>query len=100
MAGEAMGECPPMPRTLALVFLLVLALPGTAAAALKARGSVEQVQVTGAKRGAKLMLTGKGKTVTQRAGKLGGAVFRNVKPGRYRLRASASAVLSVRSAPP
>ena len=89
-----------MSRTLALALLLLLALPGTAAAALKARGSVEQVQVTGAKRGAKLMLTGKGKTVTQRAGKLGGAVFRNVKPGTYRLRGKRVRVLSDRSAPP
>ena len=80
-----------MPRTLALALLLVLALPGTAAAALKARGSVEQVHVTGAKRGAKLTLIDRsGRTRdTQRAGKLGGAVFRNVKPGRYRVQRQA-----------
>src|SRR4051812_48185837 len=62
----------------------------SAQAAVKARGSVEQVQVTGAKRGAKLALVNrKGKTVArQRAGRLGAAVFRGVKPGKgYRVRA-------------
>ena len=98
--GQRYGRVPAMSRTLALALLLLLALPGTAAAALKARGSVEQVQVTGAKRGAKLMLTGKGKTVTKRAGKLGGAVFRDLKPGSYRLRGKRVRVLSDRSAPP
>ena len=90
-----------MPRTLALALLLVLALPGTAAAALKARGSVEQVQVTGAKRGAKVTLVARGgKRVSQRAGTLGGAVFRNVKPGSYRVNGKRVRVLSDRSAPP
>ena len=66
------------------------ALAPPAQAAVKARGSVEQVQVTGAKRGAKLALVNrKGRVVKrQRAGRLGGAVFRAVKPGKgYRVRA-------------
>src|SRR5215217_8165576 len=61
----------------------------TAQAAVKARGSVEQVQVTGAKRGAKLALVNrKGRVVArQRAGRLGAAVFRGVKSGKgYRVR--------------
>ena len=91
-----------MPRTLALAFLLALALPATAAGALKARGSVEQVHVTGAKPGARLaLMDGGGRTRgSERAGKLGGAVFRSVKPGRYRVRGKRVRVLSTRSAPP
>ena len=40
-----------MPRTLALALLLAFAAPSTAAAALRVTGSVEQVHVTGARRG-------------------------------------------------
>ena len=59
------------------------------------------MHVTGAKRGAKLTLVARsGKRASQRAGKLGGAVFRNVKPGRYRVNAQRVRVLSDRSAPP
>jgi predicted acyl esterase len=89
-----------MPRTLALACLLLLALPGTAAAALEARGSVEQAYVTGAKRGAEVTLAGAGKRVTKRAGRLGGVVFRNVKPGAYRVGGKRVRVLPNRSAPP
>jgi predicted acyl esterase len=89
-----------MSRTLALALLLALALPSTAAAALNARGSVEQVHVTGAKPGTKLTLSGRGKVVTRRAGKLGGAIFRNVRPGTYRVGGKRVRVLSTRSAPP
>jgi predicted acyl esterase len=85
-----------MPRTFALALLLALVVPSTAAAALKAHGSVRQVYVTGAKKGAKITVAGR----TQRAGKLGAAVFRNVKPGTYRVRGKRVKVLSTRSAPP
>ena len=85
-----------MPRTLALAILLALAAPSTAAAALRVSGSVEQVHVTGARPGAKLMVGRR----TQRAGKLGGAVFRGVRPGVYRVRGKRVRVLSTRSAPP
>ena len=100
MAGNAMGESPAMSRTFALALLLVLAVPSTAAAALKARGSVEQVHVTGAKRGAKLTLVARsGKRASQRAGKLGGAVFRNVKPGRYRVQLASACACSPTARP-
>src|ERR1700709_816724 len=85
-----------MPRTLALAFLLALAVPSTAAAALDASGSVEQVHVTGARPGAKLTLGHR----SQRAGKLGGAVFRGVRPGVHRVGGKRVRVLSARSAPP
>ncbi|HMJ35525.1 MAG TPA: CocE/NonD family hydrolase [Baekduia sp.] len=76
---------------------------------LTARGSVEQVQVTGAAKGAQLTLFNRrGKRVdAQRAGALGGVVFREVAPGSgYRVRTRAGtttkpfAVLSQRSTPP
>jgi uncharacterized protein len=89
-----------MSRTVPLALLLALILPSTAVAALKAHGSVQQVYVTGAKKGARLTLTGKGKHVTRRAGKLGAFVFRNLKSGSYRLNAKRVRVLSARSAPP
>jgi predicted acyl esterase len=50
---------------------------------LTARGSAEQVQVTGATPGAKVKLRREGDTVQRRtAGELGGVVFRKVDPGR------------------
>ena len=66
------------------------------------RGSVEQVQVTGAKPGAKLILKRHGDGVgLQRAGALGGAVFRRVAPGGgYRVAGKRVRVLPNRSAPP
>jgi predicted acyl esterase len=93
------------------VAVTIVALVATAssahAAAPTARGSVEQVQVTGARHGARLALLDRhGHTrATQRAGRLGGAVFRGVAPGRgYRVRQGAartrpSTVLTTRSAP-
>jgi predicted acyl esterase len=93
-----------MPRTLALALVLVLisaalVSPSTAAAAFSARGSVEQVHVTGARPGARVTLVGR-QDRSQRAGKLGGAVFRHVRPGSYRVRSKHVRVLSTRSAPP
>ena len=97
---------------LALSLLLacaLLAFTATAArAAVTPRGSVEQVQVTGAKHGGKLsLLNRRGATVQKRrADSLGGLVFRDVKPGAgYRVLQGSAAtravtVLSDKSAPP
>ena len=91
-----------MRRTfVALLALAILFMPAAAEAKVKARGSVEQVYVTGAKRGAKLTLMRKGHRVArQRAGRLGAAVFRNVKPGHYRLAGKRIRVLRNISKPP
>ena len=76
---------------------------------LSARGSVEQVQVTDATPGARVMLLRHGEKVdAQRAGELGGVVFRHVEPGRgYRVsepsaggRTQKLRVLTPRSKPP
>src|SRR3954470_2791397 len=98
-----------MRRAIVLSLLALAALPATTSAAgLTARGSAEQVQVTGAKRGQKLELLDRRHRVVSRAraGKLGGAIFRSVKPGHgYRVRRGKQrtapfAVLSTRSKPP
>jgi predicted acyl esterase len=98
-----------MSRALVLAILVVALAAGSAqGATLTLRGSVEQVQVTGAKpRAALALLSRRGRVVaTQRAGKLGGAIFRDVTPGRgYRVRvrgkrSRAVRVLSTSSAPP
>ncbi len=93
----------------------VLALLGTSATAaaaptFTARGSVEQVYVTGLATGARMsLLNSAGATVaTQQASSLGGLLFRNVPPGSgYRVRPAAGGeasgpltVLSTRPAPP
>ncbi len=75
------------------------------AAGFTARGSAMQVDVTGAGPGAKLeLLNSHRKTVaTARVNSLGGAVFRDIKPGtKYKVRGRAGSitVLSNRSAPP
>ena len=85
-----------MPRTFALAILLALLVPSTAAAAFKAHGSARQVYVTGAKPGTKVTVG----RVTKRAGRLGGIVFRGVKPGTYMVRGKQVRVFSDRSAPP
>jgi predicted acyl esterase len=91
-----------MRRTSAAVLALAIVLiPAAAEGKVKARGSVEQAYVTGAKRGVKLTLTRNGHRVArQRAGRLGAAVFRHVKPGRYRLAGKRIKVLPDRSKPP
>jgi predicted acyl esterase len=85
---------------------MLFVLPATAGAAvLTAHGSVQQVYVLGARPGERLTLfNARGHTVSvQRAGPLGGAVFRGVAPGPgYRV-GEASPTLTVlpdRSAPP
>ncbi len=97
--------------------LTALAIPGSAGAAsnaskapaFSARGSAEQVDVTGLSPGDEAKLVAKsGKLVdTRKAGSLGGIVFRKVKPGSgYRVKGPGGeksgklTVLTTRSAPP
>jgi len=96
----------------AVLGLLLSAGAGTAAAAkakFTARGSVEQVYVTGATAGEQLTLVdGAGATVaTRQVNSLGGTLFRNVTPGSgYLVRGANNAesdpltVLTTQSAPP
>jgi uncharacterized protein len=81
------------------------------AGALTARGSVEQVQVSGVRPGARVTLVGgpQRHAQTRRAGSLGGVIFRHVAPATgYRVRthdqhvkqSGRLRVLSRRSAPP
>jgi predicted acyl esterase len=88
-----------MRRTsVALAVLATVLVPVASAHAVTVRGSVNQVQVTGAKPGSKLVLRRHGKRVAgQRAGTLGAAVFREVRAGRgYTLRGKRFRVLSAR----
>jgi predicted acyl esterase len=92
--------------------VLLFALPlasASAQVAFTARGSVEQVHVTGANPGQQLrLINGGGKVVrTQRAGSLGGIVFRRLQPGGgYHVRqgngqqSPSLRVLTDQSAPP
>ena len=82
---------------------LALAVPASAGAAVQARGSVNQVDVTGVRPGAKVTLTRAGRPIaTRRAGALGGALFRGVAAGGgYQVdRSRPLGVLPDRSAPP
>ncbi len=107
-----------MPERL-MVALLVTAVfavaPATALARLTAGGSVQQVYVTGASPGERLVLVNRhgAAVASQTAGSLGGAIFRGLRPGPgYRVRPAADAgagvgpatravtVLPDRSAPP
>src|SRR4029079_11479908 len=101
----------PVMRGLALALCALvgsLALAGGAEARLVARGSVKQVQVTGVKAHARVVLLGRAgrKVQSRKADALGGLVFRGVKPGRgYRVKSGSSrsarfTVMSTRSAPP
>jgi uncharacterized protein len=100
----------PLAGLFALAVLLASAAYAPAARAFTARGSVEQVQVTGAKPGTRLVLVDRrdGQVAARRAGSLGAALFRQVKPGAgYRVRlksggaqSAAFRVLPDRSAPP
>jgi predicted acyl esterase len=96
-------------RRLVLLTIVLLSLAGAdaAPAAPAASGSVEQVHVTGAKPGARVVLLRDGRVAgAKRAGPLGGVVFRRITPGRgYRVRSrgrttAALRVLPDRSAPP
>jgi predicted acyl esterase len=92
--------------------IVAAGLPAVASAAsvLSVHGSVEQVYLTGARPGEKLVLLNRrGNSVAVRAaGPLGGLIFRSVKPGAgYRVRPAAGGatsapvvVMSDRSAPP
>jgi predicted acyl esterase len=87
-----------MRRTFVALAAAATLVPVASAQAVTVRGSVNQVQVTGAKPGSKLVLRRHGRKVrAQRAGELGGAVFRNVKAGRgYTLRGKRLRVLSAK----
>ena len=78
-----------MAGLLASAVLLICAAYAPAAYAFTARGSVEQVQVTGAKAGTRLVLIDRrgGQVAARRAGSLGAALFRHVRAGGgYRVR--------------
>lgn len=69
--------------------LLLLAVPATAQAAFKARGSIEQAYVLGAKKGQRLqLLDARGQMVAVgRADRFGSKIFRELRPGvGYRVR--------------
>ena len=99
-----------MAGLLALAVLLIAAAYAPTAQAFTARGSVEQVQVTGAKAGTRLVLIDRrgGQVAVRRAGSLGAALFRHVRAGGgYRVRPRSGGaqsppfrVLPDRSAPP
>lgn len=95
---------------LALASVWAGASPAAAAGAFRARGSAEQVDVTGARAGGQLVLShGARRVATKRADALGGALFRDMPPGSgYRVslggagggHSGSITVLSLRSAPP
>ena len=95
--------------TIVLAMLLLAFAPRADAGSttLTARGSAEQVQVTGATPGATVKLIRDGSTVASKpGGELGGVVFRKVTPGSgYTVRSAGTTtpslkVLSTRSKPP
>ncbi|MCW2968851.1 MAG: CocE/NonD family hydrolase [Solirubrobacteraceae bacterium] len=97
-------------RRLLVVTVLVLTaavFASTASAKLVPRGSAEQVLVTGAKHGARVVLVDRHSVTTAaaKADSLGGVMFRQIKPGKgYRVRqghtlSRAVTVYSTRSAP-
>lgn len=103
----------PLPLHILAIFATAVAVctclltAATASAALVARGSAEQVQVTGAETGRKVSLILDGKQVDSRsAGSLGGAIFRRVEPGAgYAVRSAGETtkkfrVLTTRATPP
>jgi uncharacterized protein len=93
-----------------VLVLLVTSASAAAAPTFSARGSVEQVYVTGLAPSARMsLLNSAGKTVaTRQANSLGGLLFRNVPPGSgYRVRPAAGGeasgpltVISAQPAPP
>jgi uncharacterized protein len=111
---EGSGRARSVGRALAFAGLLAMLLAlaagpaGAATPTFTARGSAEQIDVTGLGGGARASLhSAAGRTVaTQRADALGGLLFRNVRPGSgYRVlaqggRSGPLTVLSNGSAPP
>jgi len=101
--------CGLLALALLAALLLSTASAGAATAPFTARGSAEQVDVTGATPGQQLALLKGSKVVqTRKAGSLGAVLYRNVHAGKgYRVRAVAGGattksftVLSGRPAPP
>jgi len=69
-----------------LVAFAVWLVASASASVFTAQGSEEQVYVTGLTPNAQVLLKGHGKTITGNADSEGGALFRNVKPGKgYRV---------------
>ena len=95
---------------LAGIALALVFASSASAATFNARGSVEQVYVTGLPAGAGISLldSGSGVVETRNANQRGGALFRNVSPGSgYRVRLDSTSetsdpltVLTTQSAPP
>jgi hypothetical protein len=95
---------------LGCALLALLLVPGTAAAAIDAHGSVEQVYATGLAPGAQVSLydSGGAAVATREANQLGGVLFREVAPGSgYTVGLTANGpespplqVLTTQSAPP
>jgi predicted acyl esterase len=68
--------------TLVLVALLALAGPTAANAALKARGSINEAYVLGAKKGKRLQLLQAGRVIAAgKADRFGSKIFRELRPG-------------------
>jgi predicted acyl esterase len=69
--------------TLIALALLAVAAPGTAGAALKARGSIDQAYVLGAKKGKRVqLLDASGRVVAAgRTDRFGSKIFRGLRPG-------------------
>jgi predicted acyl esterase len=69
-----------------LAVFAVWLLTAASASAFSAQGSEEQVYATGLAPNARVLLKGHGQTITENADSLGGALFRDVKPGKgYRV---------------
>jgi uncharacterized protein len=101
--GETAPDAAPRSRAVAagiastVAALVVLLAAAASASAFNARGSVDQVYVTGLAANAQAaLLSGGGATVsTQEADSLGGLLFRNVKPGKgYRVRVTSTGEVS------
>jgi predicted acyl esterase len=77
------GLATPVRLTLIALALLALALPASASAALKARGSINQAYVLGAKKGKRVqLLNGNGRVIAAgRPDRFGSKIFRELRPG-------------------
>ncbi len=108
-SGSRRGRAALSATLVCVAFGGIAAAPAIAAPDFEARGSVEQVYVTGADPGAQLSLVRNGKVLqTKRVNEQGGLLYRKVKPGQgYRVKPAgggeaspALRVLSTKSAPP
>ena len=110
VSAAARRVSPGISVLLAGIALALVFASSASAATFNARGSVEQVYVTGLPAGAGISLldSGGGVVATRNANQRGGALFRNVIPGSgYRVRLNSTSetsdpltVLTTQSAPP